>query len=128
MGHIILITGGARSGKSGYAERRAGELGGGLVTYIATAEPLDAEMERRIADHRAERSAEWITVEAPRQAWQAVRAATTPTVLVECLTVLAANLCSRSKRTASRQHRRQCSRRRKRFGMRRLLARERRWW
>ena len=91
VGEIILITGGARSGKSGYAERRAAELGGGLVTYVATAEPLDAEMEKRIARHRADRPAEWITVEAPRQTWQAVRAATTPTVLVECLTVLASN-------------------------------------
>ncbi len=91
MGHIILITGGARSGKSGYAKNRAGELGGELVTYVATAEPLDAEMERRIIRHRAERPAEWITVEAPRQSWQAVRAATTPTVLVDCMTVLASN-------------------------------------
>lgn len=91
MGHIVLITGGARSGKSGYAERRAGELGGGLVTYVATAEPLDTEMEQRIARHRAERPAGWTTVEAPRQAWQAVRAANTPTVLVDCLTVLASN-------------------------------------
>jgi adenosylcobinamide kinase/adenosylcobinamide-phosphate guanylyltransferase len=91
MGRIVLITGGARSGKSAYAEMRAGELGGSLVTYVATAEPLDAEMEQRIIRHRTERPAEWNTVEAPHQASEAVRAATTPTVLVDCLTVLASN-------------------------------------
>ncbi|HEX2189702.1 MAG TPA: bifunctional adenosylcobinamide kinase/adenosylcobinamide-phosphate guanylyltransferase [Longimicrobiaceae bacterium] len=91
MGRIVLVTGGARSGKSGWAERRAAELGGGAVTYVATAEALDAEMARRIARHRAERPAAWATVEAPRRAAEAVRAAATPTVLVDCMTVLASN-------------------------------------
>lgn len=90
-GRIVLVTGGARSGKSAYAERRAAELGGRAVTYVATAEALDEEMARRIARHRAERPAEWTTVEAPRGAGEAVRAAATPTVLVDCLTVLASN-------------------------------------
>ena len=61
MGRIVLVTGGARSGKSAYAERRAAELGGERVTYVATAQALDAEMERRIARHRAERPAAWTT-------------------------------------------------------------------
>lgn len=91
MGRIVLITGGARSGKSAYAERRAAELGGDAVTYVATAEALDEEMSRRIARHRAERPAAWRTLEAPRGAGAALRAATTPTVLVDCLTVLASN-------------------------------------
>ncbi|CAA9330352.1 MAG: Adenosylcobinamide kinase / Adenosylcobinamide-phosphate guanylyltransferase [uncultured Gemmatimonadetes bacterium] len=88
---LILVTGGARSGKSGYAERRAAELGGDAVTYIATAEALDDEMARRIARHRSERPAAWATAESPRAAGQAVRSASTPTVMVDCMTVLASN-------------------------------------
>ncbi len=88
---LILVTGGARSGKSGYAERRAAELGGDAVTYIATAEALDEEMARRIARHRAERPAAWRTSESPRGAGAVVGSAATPTVLVDCMTVLASN-------------------------------------
>ncbi|HYW05593.1 MAG TPA: bifunctional adenosylcobinamide kinase/adenosylcobinamide-phosphate guanylyltransferase [Longimicrobium sp.] len=87
---LILVTGGARSGKSSYAEARAAELGTD-VTYVATAEALDDEMARRIARHRAERPAAWPTVESPRAAGNAVRAATTAVVLVDCMTVLASN-------------------------------------
>lgn len=92
MGSLILITGGARSGKSTYAERRAAELDAGDgVTYVATAEPLDDDMRRRIARHRAERPADWVTVESPRSAGRVVDAARTRTVLVDCLTLLASN-------------------------------------
>ena len=91
MGRIILVTGGARSGKSSWAERRAREIGGDAVTYVATAQAFDDEMARRIARHRAERPAAWPTVECPRDAAAAVRGATTPTVLLDCLTVLASN-------------------------------------
>jgi adenosylcobinamide kinase/adenosylcobinamide-phosphate guanylyltransferase len=91
VGRIVLVTGGARSGKSGWAERRAAELAGDGVTYVATAEALDEEMARRIARHRAERPAAWPTVEAPRRAADAVRAAATAAVLVDCMTVLASN-------------------------------------
>jgi adenosylcobinamide kinase/adenosylcobinamide-phosphate guanylyltransferase len=62
---IVLITGGARSGKSGFAELLARERGRTPVVYVATAEPGDAEMAARIARHRAERPADWITVEIP---------------------------------------------------------------
>ena len=88
---LILVTGGARSGKSGWAERRAAELGGDAVTYIATAEALDDEMERRIARHRADRPAAWRTAESPRGVGAVIRSATTPTVMVDCMTVLASN-------------------------------------
>lgn len=88
---LILVTGGARSGKSAYAERRAREIGGEEVLYVATAEALDEEMGRRIARHRAERPAAWPTVERPRGAGAAVRGAGPDTVLVDCMTVLASN-------------------------------------
>ncbi len=61
----VLVLGGARSGKSVYALRRAQEWDGSLV-YLATAEAKDAEMKRRISRHRAQRrSRRWITVEEP---------------------------------------------------------------
>lgn len=91
MGALILITGGARSGKSAYAERRAAELAPHAVTYVATAQALDAEMRRRIERHRRDRPPGWVTVEAPRHAGEAIRRAATPVVLLDCLTVLASN-------------------------------------
>lgn len=92
MGRLILITGGARSGKSTHAEWRAAELGGDDVTFIATAEPLDEEMQRRISRHRAERPATWRTVEAPLGAGIAIASARTAVVLLDCVTLLASNV------------------------------------
>ena len=60
----IFILGGTRSGKSRYARDRAHVLGGDRVTFIATARPGDAELDARIAAHRAERPAAWRTVDA----------------------------------------------------------------
>lgn len=64
---IELILGGARSGKSAYAEQQARESGC-AVSVIVTAQPLDAEMAARIAHHRAHRPAHWRTVER-RSTW-----------------------------------------------------------
>ena len=61
---VILITGGARSGKSKRAETRTRAFPGQPV-YVATAEALDAEMEARIAMHRARRGTDWIEHEVP---------------------------------------------------------------
>ncbi|MDT8901739.1 bifunctional adenosylcobinamide kinase/adenosylcobinamide-phosphate guanylyltransferase [Anaeroselena agilis] len=92
-GKIVLVTGGARSGKSAFAEKYVAALGV-PVAYIATAETLDAEMAARVALHRARRPASWQTYEAPRAAHQALgRAAEAAgAVLFDCLTVYVANL------------------------------------
>ncbi len=89
---LILVTGGARSGKSAYAQRRGLELGGDAVTVIVTARPCDEEMARRIARHRAARPARWRTVEVPTNAGAALRAAPTEVILLDCVTVLFANV------------------------------------
>jgi adenosylcobinamide kinase / adenosylcobinamide-phosphate guanylyltransferase len=88
---LILVTGGARGGKSRFADKRARELGGDAVTYVATARMSDDDMERRIARHRADRPPAWTTVEAPCRAGDAIRSASTEVVLLECMTMLAAN-------------------------------------
>ena len=90
---FTLILGGARSGKSSYAERLAAQTGP-RVLYVATAQAWDDEMAARIAKHRAERPAGWDTLEAPRHVGAAL-AAVAPeydAVLVDCLTLLASNV------------------------------------
>lgn len=88
----LLITGGARSGKSSYAEARTLALPG-VPQYIATAEARDAEMSTRIAAHRARRGAEWQDHEVPLELVAAL--AQTDGAgprLVDCLTLWLANL------------------------------------
>ena len=90
---LTLVLGGARSGKSAYAESL---LGGKGAVYVATAEAIDEEMRDRIARHRARRGAEWTTVEAPFELVGALDAqagnASGSGVLVDCLTVWLGNL------------------------------------
>lgn len=93
MAKSILITGGARSGKSQLGERLALGLGRPAL-YIATAEALDDEMAARIARHRAGRGAEWTTREAPRDLLSVLTEtdrAGAPR-LVDCLTLWLSNL------------------------------------
>ncbi len=93
---IVLITGGARSGKSAFAERLA--KSGARVLFVATAEPLDEDMERRIAAHRRSRPQSWRTLEEPLNLPDAIAAelaAAEPpydTVLVDCLTIWTSNI------------------------------------
>ncbi len=88
---LVLVTGGARSGKSRFALERAGGLGPPRV-FIATAEAGDEEMAARIARHRADRPRGWRTVEAPRRLAPALRRLASGVVLVDCLTLWLANL------------------------------------
>jgi adenosylcobinamide kinase/adenosylcobinamide-phosphate guanylyltransferase len=89
---IILITGGARSGKSTRAEARAREFAGQPV-YIATAEALDAEMGERIERHRARRGSEWLEREIPIELVATLDATDGAGArLVDCLTLWLSNL------------------------------------
>jgi adenosylcobinamide kinase/adenosylcobinamide-phosphate guanylyltransferase len=89
---IVLITGGARSGKSRHAEARTRTFPGQPV-YIATAEALDDEMTERIANHRARRGNEWIEREVPLDLLQAlVETDGGGARLVDCLTLWLSNL------------------------------------
>lgn len=89
---LILVTGGARSGKSTFAQKMAESLGE-PVLFVATASAIDAEMAERIEAHRASRSESWRIAEAPlglgfamREQGRGVRS-----VLVDCLSLLVSN-------------------------------------
>jgi len=101
---IHLILGGARSGKSRHAQTLAEQC---LlpVTLIATAQALDAEMAARIARHRAERAADWVTIEEPLALADTLRevAATGRCVLVDCLTLWLMNLLQAGEAVFARQ-------------------------
>ena len=93
---VALVLGGARSGKSAFAEALAHD-GRERCVYVATAERVDDEMAARIETHRARRGAHWRTVEAPVGLAEAIRLESTPRVclLVDCLTVWLGNLVHR---------------------------------
>ena len=74
MGQIILVTGGARSGKSSFAEKLVREKGE-RISYIATAQIFDEEMRFRIKLHRERRPKDWKTYEAPFHAEKALKKA-----------------------------------------------------
>ncbi len=90
---LQLILGGARSGKSRLAERLAAESAL-PVTYIATSQPLDGELNERVALHRQRRPAHWQLIEEPLALARVLRenAATDACLLVDCLTLWLTNL------------------------------------
>lgn len=93
---IVLVLGGARSGKSAYAEARVLALRKGRkrALYLATAEAGDKEMTARIAAHRARRGTLWTTLEVPRDIVGAIasHAAAGAPILIDCLTLWLSNL------------------------------------
>lgn len=90
---LTFILGGARSGKSAYAEEQARAFGR-RVLFVATATAGDAEMEERIQKHRASRPAEWETLEAPLKMGHAIQSYTAPVeiVILDCMTLLVSNI------------------------------------
>lgn len=92
----LFVLGGARSGKSGYAERAVrgmAEAAEAEKLYIATAQAFDAEMTARIAQHKRDRGPGWTTIEAPRELPELLRAEAGAgrVVLVDCLTLWLSN-------------------------------------
>jgi adenosyl cobinamide kinase/adenosyl cobinamide phosphate guanylyltransferase len=88
---LVVLLGGARSGKSTLALELAA-ASGGRVAFVATGEALDDEMAARIAAHRAERPAEWLTVEEPLELDRALDAVDADaTCIVDCLTLWVSN-------------------------------------
>lgn len=89
----LFVIGGARSGKSRYAQARA-EATGLSPVFIATAQPFDGEMRDRIARHQADRCDEWETVEAPLDLAGAVGRYGAPdrVLLIDCITLWITNL------------------------------------
>jgi adenosylcobinamide kinase/adenosylcobinamide-phosphate guanylyltransferase len=92
---LVVLLGGARSGKSTLALRLASESGA-AVTYLATGEALDDEMAARIAAHRSERPPEWTVVEEPLELAAAIEAVPAgETLVIDCLSLWVANVLER---------------------------------
>ena len=89
---LYLITGGARSGKSRYAEALARHFGGERVSYLATLAPHDEEMRRRISRHQRRRPGDWQTIESPLNLSAAVEKARYDTLLIDCLSGFVSNV------------------------------------
>jgi adenosylcobinamide kinase/adenosylcobinamide-phosphate guanylyltransferase len=94
---ITLILGGARSGKSRFAQKLAARHSS--VAFVATARPSDEEMRRKIERHKADRPAQWSTIEEPLLLETVLRqqAATFSLLLVDCLTLYTSNLMTAEK-------------------------------
>ncbi len=93
MARTIFITGGARSGKSVFAEKLAGGFGGQLA-YLATAQAFDEEMDERIRKHQLRRGESWTTIEEPLHLPQAlaVNDGVFQAILVDCVTLWLSNM------------------------------------
>jgi adenosylcobinamide kinase/adenosylcobinamide-phosphate guanylyltransferase len=93
MGELVLTLGGARSGKSTFAQNMALEIGGRSVVFVATAEARDEEMRQRIEQHQQDRPEGWRTLEAQRHVGKAILHTDggEKAILVDCMTVLTSN-------------------------------------
>jgi adenosylcobinamide kinase/adenosylcobinamide-phosphate guanylyltransferase len=93
MGKLTFVIGGARSGKSSFAQKMA-EESGKSVTFIATAQALDEEMSARIRKHQEERRTDWTTLEIPAAIAACLRENPTSAelYLLDCITLLVTNL------------------------------------
>ncbi|MCR5177249.1 MAG: bifunctional adenosylcobinamide kinase/adenosylcobinamide-phosphate guanylyltransferase [Anaerovibrio sp.] len=95
MGKIILVTGGARSGKSSFAERYVAKYGK-KIGYIATSQVSDVEMEYRVKLHRERRPKEWKTFEKPFNAYEVIekQGKSYDMFLFDCMTIYISNILS----------------------------------
>lgn len=105
MNKIIFILGGARSGKSSFAEELAEKIAGQNVVYLATAQALDEEMEDRIAHHQENRSKEWETIEEPFELSKKIENIKKgKTVLIDCLTLFISNLLLKNDKESNKDN------------------------
>ncbi len=90
---LIFLLGGARSGKSHYAESWA-RAHGNRVLFVATAEAKDADMQLRIADHQAARPPDWHTLEVPIDTARQIAATAFEydTLILDCITLMTSNI------------------------------------
>ena len=93
MGKLTLVLGGARSGKSSFAERLASQLSHDVL-YIATAQALDQEMSARIKKHRGARPDHWRTLEIPSGIHDKLKSSQVDAevIILDCLTLLVSNI------------------------------------
>ena len=93
---VTFVFGGARSGKSRFSQK-LGESVPGKRLFIATAQPLDDEMKKRIESHRTSRGKNWATIEEPLEISKAIRENGNeyPLILIDCLTIWISNLLER---------------------------------
>jgi adenosyl cobinamide kinase/adenosyl cobinamide phosphate guanylyltransferase len=91
---IFLITGGARSGKSRYAELLASHFATNVL-YIATLEPSDPEMQTRIVRHQSRRPESWRTLETKFDIAQAISKCAEEVILIDCISGFVTNLVLR---------------------------------
>ena len=96
MGRLILITGGARSGKSRFAQKLAVTLSKNVM-FVATAEALDADMEKRIAEHKRLRPEGWQTLEKTDGLGKSIleNKGKSKVFLIDCITLLISNIFSK---------------------------------
>ena len=99
MKDIVLITGGCRSGKSGYALKIAEGINTDRKVFIATCVPHDREMKQRVENHQKERNESWDTVEVPVNLPEAIvkNSSVKNVILVDCLTLWINNLMLENK-------------------------------
>lgn len=98
---LVLILGGARSGKSSFAQRLAGMVDGKVI-FLATAQAGDDEMVKRIAMHKASRPSSWRTIEEPLELDCVLQreATSADVILVDCLTLWLSNILIRDGESA----------------------------
>jgi adenosylcobinamide kinase / adenosylcobinamide-phosphate guanylyltransferase len=89
---MIFVTGGARSGKSAFALRKASSLAGDDVTFMATAEALDGEMTERIERHKLERNLKWQTLEEALEIESVLERAAHRVIVLDCVALWVSNM------------------------------------
>ncbi|SCY85958.1 bifunctional adenosylcobinamide kinase/adenosylcobinamide-phosphate guanylyltransferase [Desulfoluna spongiiphila] len=94
MGSFTFVTGGCRSGKSSHAQKLAESLAADNRLYVATLQPMDTEMERRVTDHQSQRDDSWYTIEEPYDIVRVLEEEQDKAgvILVDCITLWVTNL------------------------------------